>query len=95
MIGHYSILRNRNTEQLDQLRKHNPARIRKIKAGLAREKIKPEDFDRAFGLVCTTDVEYLPLDEPDLWIKDHPCVGPPDELLGTIKFIAEDTSVAF
>lgn len=92
MIGHYSLLRNRKTEQLKQLRKRNPARISKIEAGLTRDKIRPEDYDRTFGLVCTTDVEYLPLDEPDLWIKDHPCVGPPDELLGTIKSITQDAS---
>lgn len=87
MAGHHSLLRNRKTEQLKQLRKRNPARIRKIKAGLVRDKIKPEDFDTAYGLVCTTDVEYLLLEEPDFWIHKHPCVGPPDELLATIKAI--------
>lgn len=87
MIGHYSILRNRRTEQLKQLRKRNTSRIRKIEAGLTQDTIRPEDFDRTFGLVCTTDVEYLPLDEPDLWINDYPRVGPPDELMDTIKFI--------
>lgn len=92
MIGHYSLLRNRRTEQLKQLKKRNPARIRKIEAGLTQDKIRPEDFDKAYGLVCTTDVEYLPIEESDLWIKDHPCVGPPDELLCTIKSIVKDAS---
>lgn len=88
MIGHYSLLRNRQTEQLKQLRKRNTARIRKIESGLTQERIAPEDFDRSVGLVCTTDVEYLPLDESDFWIGMSPLVGPPNELLETIKSVA-------
>jgi len=92
MIGHHSILRNRQTEQLRQLRKRNTARIRKIKAGLTADRIGPDDFDRTVGMVCTTDVEYLPLDEPDFWSGNSPLVGPPNELLETINAVARNTA---
>lgn len=89
MAGEYSLLRNRKTEQLKQIRKRNPSRIRKIEAGLVSDRIKPDQFDRAYGLVCTTDVEYLPIEEIDMWVGPHACIGPPDELLLTIKFITQ------
>jgi hypothetical protein len=47
--------------------------------------IHPSSFDKEYSLVCTSAVEYLPLNDSNFWINGLPRVGPPDELLNTIK----------
>ncbi|MEL7336817.1 MAG: hypothetical protein AAFN70_11515, partial [Planctomycetota bacterium] len=92
VYGEFSVLRNRKTKQLEQLRQRNPARIRKIEAGLTRDVIRPVDFDCSFGLVCTSDVEYLTHEESELWTNGKPRVGTPNELLETINSVIQDAS---
>ncbi len=92
MVGHHSILRNRKSEQLKQLIERNPARVKKIKEGLVKDKINPKEFDKSYGLVCTSDVEYLPMGEKEFWVDGFPLVAPPEELLGTIRYLHKLTN---
>jgi hypothetical protein len=83
--GFHRVIRNRATDFRAELGDKLPRRIRLIREGKASPVIEPSSFDRAVGLVCTTGVEYLPLDEPLFWPDGIPLVGPPDELGASIE----------
>jgi hypothetical protein len=63
--------------------------VRLICEGKAQPVISPMAFDRAVGLVCTSAVEYLPLEVSEYWSSDIPLVGPPEELLESIKILSK------
>lgn len=89
MEGDYNRLRNRASEILSQLTEKIPRRVRLICEGKAQPVISPTAFDRAVGLVCTSAVEYLPLEVSEYWSSDIPLVGPPEELLESIKILSK------
>ena len=68
-----------------ELLKKNKERINLIRQGVVDDIIHPSSFDKAYSLVCTSAVEYLPLKDSHYWTDGLPTVGPPDELLKTIK----------
>ena len=88
MEGQHQRIRNRHTEMLKELNKKNRQRIDLIEQGLVRDVIAPESFDRAYGLVCTSAVEYLPIADDAFWSNSVPLVGPPEELLDTIHVLS-------
>ena len=92
--GDYSKLRNRLSTARWELTKKNKQRIELIENGHARDTIKPDSFDKAYGLVCTSAVEYLPFENEEgkkepFWINQIPVVGPPPELLQSIRALVE------
>ncbi len=88
MEGRYSSIRNRQSTFREELGRKCPERIRLIRDGSAADVIAPGTFDRAFGLVCTSAVEYLPTAESHFWQGQVPLVGPPEELVDSIKSLA-------
>lgn len=86
--GYHRIIRNRATHFRVELREKLPRRIRSIEEGRVSQIIDPSSFDRAIALVCTSAVEYLPLDESLFWRDGIPLVGPPDELSDSIERLA-------
>jgi hypothetical protein len=87
--GYHRVIRNRATDFRTELRDKLPRRIRLLKEGGASQVIEPASFDHAIGLVCTTAVEYLPLNEPLFWQNGVPLVGPPDELSNSIDHLVD------
>jgi hypothetical protein len=88
MEGQYNRIRNRNSEVRNELTKKLPHRIALIRQGMVNEIIDPSSFDREYGLVCTSAVEYLPLTETIFWSSNVPLVGPPEELLESIEILS-------
>jgi hypothetical protein len=86
--GRHQRIRNRQTEIRKELEQKNPQRIELIKRGYARDSIAPESFDRSYGLVCTSAVEFLPIEDEVFWSNGVPLVGPPEELLNSISLLA-------
>ncbi len=85
MEGHHRKIRNRLTEFRTELNVKLPQRIEMIRAGRCKDVLDPSSFSAALGLVCTSSVEFLPKSEREFWSRDLPLVGPPEELLDTIK----------
>ncbi|MGZ5443171.1 MAG: SEC-C metal-binding domain-containing protein [Thermoanaerobaculia bacterium] len=89
LAGVHRKVRNRLTKfREEELLKNLPKRIEAVRAGLVANTIAPSDFEAAFGLVCTSTVEYLPKTSVELWSGELPLVGPPEELLATIVALA-------
>jgi hypothetical protein len=82
VAGLHRKLRNRQAQFLEELQKKLPERILLISNGMTS--LDPLGYDRSYGLVCTTSVEYLP-EESSYWSCGYPLVGPPEELCHTIK----------
>lgn len=89
MEGQHQRIRNRHSEMRKELNEKNLQRIDLIRQGLVRSIIAPESFDRAYSLVCTSAVEYLPLEDDSFWSNDVPLVGPPEELLDSIRVLSK------
>jgi hypothetical protein len=89
MEGQHQRIRNRHSEILEELNKKNLQRIELITKGLLRDVISPESFDHAYSLVCTSAVEYLPLENDVFWSNGVPLVGPPEELLDSIRALSK------
>ena len=83
--GKYEKIRNRLKVFFKELLKKNRERIELIRQGVVENIIHPSNFDKEYSLVCTSAVEYLPLNDNHYWINGMPTVGPPEELLNTIK----------
>jgi hypothetical protein len=92
MEGQHQRIRNRHSEMRKELNEKNLQRIELITQGLVSDVIAPESFDRAYGLVCTSAVEYLPLEDNAFWSNDVPLVGPPEELLDSIRVLSKQRS---
>jgi len=91
--GQYNKLRNRQSEFRKELQEKCPQRIKLITNGQTADIIDPSTFDHAYGLVCTSSVEYLPLDKTYFWCCGVPLVGPPEELLDTIIKLAKNKCI--
>lgn len=89
MEGQHKRLRNRRSEIHKELTVKIPQRIDLIEKGHVRGIIDPGSFDQSFGLVCTSTVEYLPLEDTNLWSDDLPLAGPPNELLNSIRTLSQ------
>jgi hypothetical protein len=92
MQGKHSRIRNHASEFKKEFVK-NQERIQLIRDGAAAEIIPASAFDRAEAFVCTPTVEYLPPDEPAFWASSYARVGPPEELLDTIRHLTDDLGV--
>ena len=88
IAGVHSKVRNRLSKFQEELVTNLPKRIDAVRAGLVANTITPADFDGAFGLVCTSTVEYLPKASVEFWSDELPLVGPPEEMLATITALA-------
>ncbi len=88
MEGQHQRIRNRQTEMRKELNEKNVERIELIRQGFASDVISQDSFDRAYGLVCTSAVEYLPIEDGTFWLEGVPLVGPPEELLDTIRVLS-------
>jgi hypothetical protein len=88
MEGQHRRIRNRHSEMRKELNEKNSQRINLVMQGLVKDAITPESFDSAYGLVCTSAVEYLPLEDDAFWSNGVPLVGPPEELLDTIRTLS-------
>lgn len=89
MEGQHQRIRNRHSEIRKELNEKNLQRLDLIAQGLVRDAIAPESFDRAYGLVCTSAAEYLPLEDDAFWSNGVPLVGPPEELLDSIRVLSK------
>ncbi len=89
MEGQHQRIRNRHSEMREELNKKNLQRIDLITKGHLSDVIATESFDRAYGLVCTSAVEYLPLEDDAFWSNGVPLVGPPEELLASIRVLSK------
>jgi hypothetical protein len=91
LAGDHNKVRNRLEKFEGELAELVPQRIAAIRAGLVSNTIAPSDFVSAVGLVCTATVEYLPKSKSVFWSGGLPLVGSPEELLSTIRRLAETT----
>jgi hypothetical protein len=90
MEGQHRKIRNRHSEMKKELSEKLPQRIAMIKGACLPRIINPNSFDREFSLICTSAVEYLPLDDPIFWCNGMPLVGPPNELLHSIRRLSSE-----
>jgi hypothetical protein len=85
--GQHRKIRNRLDKLRQEFVKCND-RAELIRQGFLKSIISPKDFSKVCMMICTSAVEYLPMDDSLFWYKGAPLVGTPSELIETVRVYA-------